>query len=79
VNGYTNRDPLLEASRLSDPDYFAAMQTKYRAQPLTWLWYVNYHVHGCKRCNRVWAHTGLEATRDGDASHMCCGHNVSMG
>lgn len=79
MDGYTNRDPELDVARLQDPVYFAAMNEKYRANPMQWLWYVNYHHHGCKTCQRVWLHTGLEAVRDGDASHMCCGKDVRHG
>ncbi len=69
-------DPQLEIDRLSDPVYFESALLRYRADPRRWLWYLNYHLHGCKRCDRVWVHTGLEATRDGPASHQCCGHDV---
>ncbi len=71
-------DRELEASRLTDPVYFETMLAKYRADPRRWLWYLNYHHHGCKRCNRVLLHTGLEAVRDGDAAHQCCGRDVRV-
>lgn len=71
-------DPMLDKARLQDPIYFEQMTQKYRADPRTWMWYVNYHLHGCKQCNRVWAHTGLEAVRDGLSSHLCCGKDVRV-
>lgn len=72
-------DPELDAGRLADPVYFEAMLTRYRTDPRRWLWYLNYHTHGCKRCDRVWLHTGLEAVRDGAAAHQCCGRDVRVG
>lgn len=70
------RDPTLDAARLADPAYFAERLRVYAGLGLSGTWYVNTHKHTCRRCQRVIQHTGLEATRDGDAGHMCCGHDV---
>lgn len=70
------KDPELDHVRLQDQGYFDAMVLKYRTDPRRWMWYLNYHIHGCKKCNRAWVHTGLEAVRDGISSHMCCGKDV---
>lgn len=70
------RDPELQAGQLADPDYFAERLGAYVLLGVGGSWYVNKHTHDCKGCGRVIEHTGLEATRDGPAAHMCCGLDV---
>lgn len=70
------RDPSLELERLRDPVYFEERLRFYRAARGIGEWFVRVHEHTCARCGRVIAHTGLEAARDGDASHQCCGVDV---
>jgi len=71
-----DRDPNLNAARLSDPTYYAQMQALYQRDPKRWGWYLRVHIHQCQTCRRVIEHTGLDATRDGDAVHVCCGRDV---
>jgi hypothetical protein len=70
------RDPALDPARLAEPVYFAERLAAYQAMGPGGSWYVNTHTHTCPSCRRVITHTGLEATREGAAAHICCGQDV---
>lgn len=70
------KDNELIRERLTEPAYYAQQQALYESDPVRWAWYLREHSHVCKRCQRTITHTGLDAERDGDASHLCCGADV---
>lgn len=72
------KDPALMRDQLTDPTYYAQQLALYQSDPLRWAWYLRTHAHKCKACGREITHTGLEAERDGDAVHLCCGRDVRL-
>lgn len=84
INLQSSCDPDLDVSRLCEPEYFEERRAYFAKRSAQHLsdslarWYVVIHTHTCKVCQRVIAHTGLEAKRDGFEAHLCCGKDVRL-